>query len=169
MADAAARNARNGAKDPKAAVKEAKEKAKAAKKAEKARKKASNDPADMGRVRQIIRAYQVTHEYDRALPYLMLGAFLLPVAIGIVVGLTWGYAFNLIFAGVLIGILAAMFMLVRRAKAATFKALRGKDRLGRSRTVNAAQEVGIDAGHRRQPQQGRGASHPRSRRADIDR
>jgi hypothetical protein len=35
----------------------------------------------MGRIRQIIRAYQVTHEYDKALPYLLLGAFLLPIAI----------------------------------------------------------------------------------------
>ena len=70
MADAAARSAKNSAKNPKAAAKEAKETAKVAKKAEKARKKASNDPADMGRIRQIIRAYQVTHEYDKALPYL---------------------------------------------------------------------------------------------------
>lgn len=126
MADAPAKSAKNGANNPKAAAKEAKERAKAAKKAEKTRKKASNDPADMGRIRQIIRAYQVTHEYDRALPYILLGAFLLPIAIGIVVGLTWGYAFNLIFAGVLLGILAAMFILVRRAKAATYRRYAGK-------------------------------------------
>jgi hypothetical protein len=86
MADAAARNAKSGAKDPKAAAKDVKAQAKAAKKAEKARKKASNDPKDMGRIRQIVRAYQVTHEYDKALPYLMLGAFLLPIVLGAVVG-----------------------------------------------------------------------------------
>jgi len=126
MADAAARNGKGAAKDPKAAAKDAKAQAKSAKKAEKARKKASKDPADMGRIRQIIRAYQVTHEYDRALPYILLGAFLLPIAIGVVVGLTWGYAFNVIFAGVMVGILAAMFMLVRRAKAATYKRYAGK-------------------------------------------
>ena len=90
MANAAAKNATGGAKDPKAVAKDAKAKAKAAKKAEKARKKASNDPKDMGRIRQIIRAYQVTHEYDRALPYLLIGAFLLPIVLGIVVGLLWG-------------------------------------------------------------------------------
>src|SRR6476660_9173937 len=101
MADAASRSAKSGTKatkpaaqDPKAAAKEAKVKAKEAKKAEKARKKASDNPADMGRIRQIIRAYQVTHEYDRALPYILLGAFLLPIAVGVVVGLTWGYALN---------------------------------------------------------------------------
>jgi Domain of unknown function (DUF4191) len=126
MAESTTRNAKGGSKDPKAAAKETKAKAKAAKQAEKARKKASNDPADMGRIRQIIRAYQVTHEYDRALPYLLLGAFLLPIALGVVIGLTWGYAFNVIFAGVMVGILAAMFMLVRRAKAATYRRYAGK-------------------------------------------
>jgi ElaB/YqjD/DUF883 family membrane-anchored ribosome-binding protein len=126
MANAAARNATGDAKDPKAAAKDAKAKAKAAKRAEKARKKASNDPKDMGRVRQIIRAYQVTHEYDRALPYLMIGVFLLPIAIGVLIGLLWGYAFNVIFAGVMVGLLATMFMLVRRAKAATYKRYAGQ-------------------------------------------
>ena len=61
-----------------AAAKDAKAQLKAAKQAEKARKKASTDPADMGRLKQIHRAYQLTHEHDRALPFLLLGAFLLP-------------------------------------------------------------------------------------------
>src|SRR4030095_15743474 len=120
MANAAAKNATGGGKDPKAAGKNAKAQAKAAKQAEKARKKASNDPKDMGRIRQIIRAYQVTHEHDRALPYILLGAFLLPIALGVIIGLLWGHAFNVIFIGIMLGILAAMFMLVRRAKRATF-------------------------------------------------
>ena len=51
-----------------AAAKDAKAQLKAAKQAEKARKKASTDPADMGRIRQIVRAYQLTHEYDEPLP-----------------------------------------------------------------------------------------------------
>jgi hypothetical protein len=126
MADVAARSAKSGAKDPKAAAKDAKAQAKAAKKAEKARKKASNDPKDMGRIRQIIRAYQVTHEYDRALPYLLLSAFLVPIALGVIIGLLWGHAFNVIFIGIMVGLLAAMFMLVRRAKRATFKRYAGK-------------------------------------------
>ncbi|HEX3197306.1 MAG TPA: DUF4191 domain-containing protein [Propionibacteriaceae bacterium] len=126
MANAAARNATGGAKNPKAAAKDVKAKAKDAKRAEKARKKASNDPKDMGRIRQVIRAYQVTHEYDRALPYLMIGAFVLPIAISVAIGLLWGYAFNVIFAGVMVGLLATMFMLVRRAKAATYKRYAGQ-------------------------------------------
>jgi hypothetical protein len=126
MANAAARNATGGAKNPKAAAKDVKAKAKDAKRAEKARKKASNDPKDMGRIRQVIRAYQVTHEYDRALPYLMIGAFVLPIAISVAIGLLWGYAFNVIFAGVMVGLLATMFMLVRRAKAGTYKRYAGQ-------------------------------------------
>jgi F0F1-type ATP synthase assembly protein I len=104
-----------------AAAKEAKAQLKAAKRAEKARKKASNDPADMGRIKQIVRAYQLTHEHDRALPFILIGVFLLPIAIGVVVGLLWDHMFNVVLIGFMLGLLAAMIMLVRRAKAATFK------------------------------------------------
>ena len=109
-----------------AAAKDAKAQLKAAKQAEKARKKASTDPADMGRLKQIRRAYQLTHEHDRALPFLLLGAFLLPIAICVVVGLLWDHMFNLVLIGVMLGVLAAMIMLVRRAKAATFKRYAGQ-------------------------------------------
>jgi hypothetical protein len=109
-----------------AAAKDAKAQLKAAKQAEKARKKASTDPADMGRLKQIHRAYQLTHEHDRALPFLLLGAFLLPIAICVVVGLLWDHMFNLVLIGVMLGVLAAMIMLVRRAKAATFKRYAGQ-------------------------------------------
>ena len=126
MADAAARNAKSGAKDPKVAAKDAKAQAKAAKQAEKARKKASNDPKDMGRIRQIVRAYQVTHEYDRALPYILLGVFLLPIVLAVIIGVLWGHVFNVTLLGIMLGILAAMFMLVRRAKRATYKRYAGK-------------------------------------------
>jgi hypothetical protein len=107
-------------------AKEANAKAKADKRAEKARKKASNDPADMGRIRQIRRAYQLTHEYDKALPYLLLAGFLVPVGAAVVVGLTWGYLFNLVLVGLGIGILLPMIILVRRTKAATYKRYAGQ-------------------------------------------
>ena len=109
-----------------AAAKDAKAQLKAAKQAEKARKKASTDPADMGRIKQIVRAYQLTHEHDRALPFLLIGAFLLPIAIGVVVGLLWDHMFNVVLIGVMLGVLAAMIVLVRRAKAATFKRYAGQ-------------------------------------------
>lgn len=100
--------------------------ARAAKKAEKARKRASNDPADMGRMRQIKRAYQVTHEHDRALPYLLLAAFLLPLAAAVIIGLLTDQVLNLIFVGLGVAILLPMIVLVRRAKAATYKRYAGQ-------------------------------------------
>jgi Domain of unknown function (DUF4191) len=113
----------------KAAATDARSQAKAlreAKKAEKARKKASTDPADMGRMRQIKRAYQVTHEHDRALPYLLLAAFLVPLAAAITIGLLTDQLLNLIFVGLGIAILLPMIVLVRRAKAATYKRYAGQ-------------------------------------------
>src|SRR3712207_4143747 len=92
--------------------KDAKAAAKAAKRAEKARKKASNDPADMGRMRQIRRAYQVTHEYDKALPYLLLAAFLLPVGIAITIGLLTDQLLNAGIVALGIAILLPMIVLV---------------------------------------------------------
>ncbi len=118
--------ARGGARDAKADARAAKAQAKAAKKAEKARRKASDDPADMGRIRQIIRAYQVTHQYDKALPYLLLACFLGPIALGLVLGFTIGYKFNFIFGGVGVGLLLTMIVLGRRAKRATYKRYAGQ-------------------------------------------
>ena len=59
-------------------------------------------------------------------PTYLIGAFLLPIAISVVIGLLWGHAFNMIFAGVMTGVLAAMIVLVRRAKRATYKRYTGK-------------------------------------------
>ncbi len=109
-----------------AAAKQVKADAKAAKQAEKARKKASNDPADMGRIRQIVRAYQVTHEYDKALPFLLIGAFLLPVVLAVVASFFVLNLFYLLFLGIMLGILLAMIVLVQRAKAGTYKRYAGQ-------------------------------------------
>jgi F0F1-type ATP synthase assembly protein I len=80
----------------------------------------------MGRFRQIAQAYKVTHEYDKPLPYLLLGAFLIPIVIGVVVGLLWDHLIYLTVMGALVGLLLTMVMLVRRAKAATYKRYAGQ-------------------------------------------
>jgi len=113
-------------KQVKAAVADAKAKAKQSRQEAKARKKNSSDPADLGRIRQIVRAYQLTHEYDPPLPWLMLGALLLPLVIGVGVGLLIGHPIYLGVMGVLLGVLAAMAMLVRRAKPATYRRYAGQ-------------------------------------------
>ena len=111
---------------PAVSPKQAKAEARTAKKTERARRKVSTDPADMGRIRQIRRAYQLTHEYDRQLPYLMLGALLLPLVLGLVIGLLTGHPIYGTVLGLMVGLLLAMIVLVRRAKAATFKRYAGQ-------------------------------------------
>jgi len=116
-----------GGKTPaKLSAKEAAAQAKAAKRAERARKKASSDPADMGRLKQIRRAYQVTHEFDKALPYLLLAAFLVPVAAFWAFHFVWDHPIYLTLLGVTFGLLLAMIVLVQRAKKATFKRYAGQ-------------------------------------------
>ncbi|SDS15057.1 DUF4191 domain-containing protein [Microlunatus soli] len=87
----------------------------------------TTDPAKMGRIRQIIFAYQRTHEYDKALPFLLIGCFVLPIALGIVLGLLFTqFIVSTILLGVMIGLLLAMLMLVRRTKQATYKRYAGQ-------------------------------------------
>jgi hypothetical protein len=107
-------------------AKEAKALAKASRAEAKLRRKNSTDPADMGRFRQIAQAYKVTHEFDPRLPFLLLGAFLLPVVVGVVVGLVWDHVIYLTVMGVLVGVLLAMALLVRRAKRATYRRYAGQ-------------------------------------------
>lgn len=111
---------------PAVSPKQAKTDARTAKRTERARRKASTDPADMGRIRQVRRAYQLTHEYDRQLPYLMLGALLIPLVLGLVIGLLTGHPIYGAVLGLMVGLLLAMIVLVRRAKAATFKRYAGQ-------------------------------------------
>jgi len=106
--------------------KQAKQNARATKKAERARRKASTDPADMGRLRQIRRAYELTHEYDRQLPYVLLAAALVPLVVGVVVGVLTDHPIYLGVMGLLLGVLLAMLLLVRRAKAATYRRYAGQ-------------------------------------------
>jgi hypothetical protein len=107
-------------------AKEAAVLAKATKQAERARKKSSTDPADMGRFKQIYRAYQVTHEFDKPLPWLLLAAFVVPILIGVAISFAWPHPIYLILVGAMVGLLLTMLLLVNRAKKATFKRYAGQ-------------------------------------------
>lgn len=98
----------------------------AARRAEKARRKASNDPADLGRFKQIHRAYQLTHEYDKPLPYLILAAFVIPIVLLWAFHYVWDHPVYLTLLGIMVGLLLAMIVLVRRAKKATFRRYAGQ-------------------------------------------
>ncbi len=94
--------------------------ARQARKAEKARRRASSDPADMGRIRQIREAYRLTHEHDRQLPFLLAAAFGIPATVGTVSGILLEQWFALPLLGLMVGLLLAMIVLVRRTKRATY-------------------------------------------------
>jgi len=107
-------------------TKRSKAEIRAAKKAEKARRKASSDPRDMGRIRQIRRAYSITHEHDKPLPYLMLAAFFLPVALAVVIGILVDHPIYFTLLGLMVGLLLTMIVLVQRTKKATYKRYTGQ-------------------------------------------
>jgi len=110
---------------PREAKKQFEAKVKAERAAEKARKKDSTDPNDMGRVRQVWEAIKITTEYDKPLPYLLVGSVVVPLILGIVIPLViWHTAFPVVYGGILgllLGMVLAMLLLARRAKQATYK------------------------------------------------
>ncbi|MDR2974797.1 MAG: DUF4191 domain-containing protein [Propionibacteriaceae bacterium] len=99
---------------------------KAAAKAEKLRKKNSDNPKDWGQGRQFIEAFKITKQYDNALVWLMLGGFILTVAVFVVIGLFVSPWWMWLIFGVLFGALAAMYILSWRAKGAMFKRYEGQ-------------------------------------------
>ena len=107
-------------------AKAAKAEARAAKRAEKARRKASSDPKDMGRIRQIIRAYKLTHEYDKALPWLVLAGMLGPLVVLLAIGFAVGHPIYLGLIGFTTALLGGMVVLAARAKKATYRRYAGQ-------------------------------------------
>jgi hypothetical protein len=103
-----------------------KAKAREAKKAEKLRKKNSSNPADMGRLRQIKRAYQMTHEQDKRLPLYIWGSWTLCFVIFLVIGFVINHPIYMGLLGFMLGMLAAMIILVQRTKKATYKRYAGQ-------------------------------------------
>lgn len=108
------------------ASKDAKAQLKIAKKAEKQRRKNSTDPADMGRMRQIKRAYQLTHEYDKRLPLWVFGPWVGAFALALGIGFLIGHPIYLGLLGLMLGMLLAMIVLIRRTKRATYKRYAGQ-------------------------------------------
>lgn len=112
------------AKSERAKAFEAKQKAEM--RAEKERKKNSTNPADWGRWRQLVETYKITHEHDKALPWLMVAGFVLPLALLVVIGflldqpLIWG------LVGISAGLLGAMAIFAWRARRAIYVRYEGQ-------------------------------------------
>ncbi|MFV0453253.1 MAG: DUF4191 domain-containing protein [Propioniciclava sp.] len=108
-------------------AKELARKQKAEMKAEKLRKKNSSDPNDWGRMRQMTEAFKRTREIDPSVTWWMIGAALIAIAaiaaVGIITNLAWWAWVPL---AILTALLAAMWMLTRKARSAMFTRYAGQ-------------------------------------------
>jgi hypothetical protein len=91
---------------------------------------AAQTPAEPGRMRQMWDVFQMTRKYDsQALP-LMIGAFVLPVVVGVLLALFLSTSVFTrilwIVAGVLAGVLLAIVVLGRRAERAAYSQIEGQ-------------------------------------------
>lgn len=110
----------------KARVQRLKDEAKAKRKADKERKRTTTNPREMGRLRQIQQAYKLTHEYDKALPWLLIAAFVIPLAVFLAIGFAVSMPIILGLLGISIGLLCTTIVLTRRVKRATFLRYQGQ-------------------------------------------
>jgi hypothetical protein len=91
---------------------------------------AASSTKEPGRMRQMWDVFQMTRKYDKQALPLMIGGFLLPVVIGVVLGLVFATGILStvlwIVAGVLGGVLLATVILGRRAEGAAYSQIEGQ-------------------------------------------
>lgn len=107
-------------------AKELAKKQKAEAKALKAAKKNSDNPADWGTVKQIRETYRLTARYQPKTPWMLGGAVLLCVVIGVVIGLFAGTMILWVLLGVMVGLTLALWVLQHEAKKASFARVKGQ-------------------------------------------
>lgn len=107
-------------------AKELAAKQKAEVKAAKLAKKNSTNPADWPWYRQIWQTYKVTAEVDKQLNLLLAGSFLGVVALSVVVGIFLPPSWMWLLIGVMGGLTAALWVMLDRAKKATFTRYAGQ-------------------------------------------
>lgn len=117
------------AKSERAKALEAKQKAEA--KALKELKKNSTNPSDWGRWRQMVESYKLTAKDDPILPWLMIGGFVLPLALVLTLGLVFagGSAITVVMWVVLalsVGFLGAMAIFAWRVRTGVYKRFEGQ-------------------------------------------
>jgi hypothetical protein len=79
-----------------------------------------------GRLAQIGQAYSMTRKQDPVLPWVLLGYWAIPTAIGVALGFVLGPLFIWILLGVTSGILLATIIFGRRAERAAFSQIEGQ-------------------------------------------
>jgi hypothetical protein len=93
-------------------------------------RKDSSATKEPGRLKQMWQVFQMTRRYDKRAIWYILGAFLLPVIVGLIVAFVFGGGVLTmilwIVAGVLAGVLLAMIVLGRRAERAAYSQIAGQ-------------------------------------------
>lgn len=78
------------------------------------------------RVKQIRQAFSITRKSDPKLPYILLAALLLPVALLVAIGLVVDHPISLGFFGLLLGMLATTLVFGRRAQRTMYAQAEGQ-------------------------------------------
>lgn len=107
-------------------AKELEAKQKAERKAAKLAKKNSTNPSDWGWWRQMRESYRITAQYDKPLPWLMLGAFIVPFVAFLVLGLIIGGWIMWGIVGISAGLLGALALFTWRARRAVYSRYEGQ-------------------------------------------
>lgn len=99
---------------------------KAAARAEKTRRRSSSDPKDWGQVRQIREMYTLSSKHDPKLKWYVLGAVLACILLGALLGLLLDPWWMWLLMGSMFAAPAALFVLLQRAKKATYNRFAGQ-------------------------------------------
>ncbi|MDF7663708.1 DUF4191 domain-containing protein [Bifidobacterium sp. ESL0763] len=93
-----------------------------------AKKKKANKGSQT--IRQLVQIYKYTHAEDKALPWLLAGAFLLPVLAGVVTGVVLGFSWFwwilMMILAVMLGVLLATLALTNRADKVGYAKIEGR-------------------------------------------
>jgi len=79
-----------------------------------------------GRIAQMREVYRMTARVDPSIKWWMIGALLIPFVVFEVIGILTGHPIYFGIIGVLFGVLAALFVLARKAEQAAYKSLEGQ-------------------------------------------
>jgi hypothetical protein len=86
----------------------------------------TDKPAKQGRFRQLFAAYSMTKRYDRHIGMILLGVFLVVLAIFVGLGFVLGHPVLVGLFGVTFGVLVALIVFGRRAERAAYGQVEGR-------------------------------------------
>lgn len=78
------------------------------------------------RVKQMVDIFKMTRKHDPMVTWLMIGAFLLPIAIALGIGLWLDNWITGLLIGIPLGLLCALLIMSRRAERAAYSQIEGK-------------------------------------------